>query len=193
MPESVFVKSVFYKFFWIEVLDNSLYWNSCISRIHKVIRYCVVSLAIWILVAHIISYIITVSHSEKILGEVRISRGNEILHIHFLYVWTKPARLWNTIDLIIFEFAADFIHTRKLFQTANSFYAFLILSCLRITKLRIPVLSDVENTIGNNIYRGHCLIDCHVKSIILLILNVAVIHSLVELFIYKHWINHLEE
>ena len=152
-----------------------------------------VSLAVWIIVTHVVGDVIAVSHRKTILWVVRISRGNEILHIHNFDVWTKPARLRITIDLNFFELAADFIHARKLLLTANSFNAFVIAPCLRITEICIPVLCDVENTICNNIYRRHCLIDCHVEPIICLILNVAIIHSLVKFVIYEHWINHLEE
>lgn len=87
---------------------------------------------------------------------------------------------------MIFELAADFIRARELFLTANSFNALVSATCLRVTEICIPVLCDVENTIGNNIYRRHCLIDCHVESIICLILNVAIIHGLAKLIINEH-------
>ena len=161
-----------------------------------VFRYCVVSLAVWILVTHLISNDIAVSHRQCVKWVRLIIEANEILHIHTIDVWTKPARLiWF---LCFLKLVLDFLHIFELVVTANSFNALCIFPCLVSTEHCIPVLCNVEiiTTDCRNWYRWHCLFKWHVESrifCIIIIINVAKIHSLVKRFIGQYRINHLDK
>jgi hypothetical protein len=135
--------------------------NFCIVLIHKRIRYCVVSLAVVILVTDHSSYIITVSHHKCVLWVVIIQK---ILHIHTFDVWTKPASwLWT---LCLNKLVLYFLIIFKLFLTANSFNTLVIAPFSKITEHCIPVLCDVVKiTTGDyNFYRWDCWLYWHIES-----------------------------
>ena len=161
--------------------------------LHNLIRYCVVFLAVCIIVFQFVSYVITVrNHKTVLLGCIRC-KHLEVFHINIVDVWTKPARCLSTKFFNDIKLTGDFIVTRELFLAANSCIAFFLEFFLTITEISIPVLCDVETTESLRLdhYRWHCFINWHVESRIVII-NVANILRLLYRFIGPHWIKRIE-